>query len=91
MLTILSSIRFDRSDLKSSVMHLMTLWRLAEAFVFSLTRFSGFSQAYVSFMVYLSPKNQVSLKPTVRHTRSNRSLPFHFTWEIGIMRPVIEP
>lgn len=33
-LTILSSIRFDRWDLKSSAMHLMTLWRLADEVCF---------------------------------------------------------
>lgn len=49
-----------------------------------LTRLSGFSQAYVSFTIYLRPKNHVSLSPMVRHTRSNRSFPFHFTWETQI-------
>lgn len=31
-------------------------------------------------MLYRSPKNHVSLSPRVRHTRSKRSFPFHFTY-----------
>lgn len=46
----------------------------------SLTLFSIFSQATVSLTLYRSPKNHVSLRPRVRHTKSKRSFPFHLTW-----------
>ena len=42
------------------------------------TFLSILSQATVSLIVYCRPKNQVSRSPRVRHTKSNRSFPFHF-------------
>lgn len=46
----------------------------------ALAFLSIFSHATVSLMLYRSPKNHVSLSPRVRHTRSKRSFPFHFTY-----------
>lgn len=46
----------------------------------TLAFLSIFSHATVSLMLYRSPKNHVSLSPRVRHTRSKRSFPFHFTY-----------
>lgn len=48
----------------------------------SPTFLSILSQATVSLIVYCSPKNQVSRSPRVRHTKSNRSFPFHFICNI---------
>lgn len=43
------------------------------------TLLSILSHAMVSLTSYCRPKNQLSLSPSVRHTSSNRSFPFHFS------------
>lgn len=52
----------------------------------SPTFLSILSQATVSLIVYCSPKNQVSRSPRVRHTKSNRSFPFHFICNVPTNR-----
>lgn len=54
---------------------------LLSIFFLNLARLSIFSHATVSLMLYRSPKNHVSLRPKVWHTKSKRSFPFHLTWK----------
>jgi len=64
----------------SSVLNILLchpLWTLKKDLL--PTFLSILSQATVSLIVYCRPKNHVSRSPSVLHTRSNKSLPFHFT------------